>query len=414
MITAEKSPRSINRYFYDELERLVSGIIPADASVCRIGAGAPPAQGRFDYLVITSLDRIHDIQELFESLKPLCHHRTKLVLLNFSFLWEPIFNLAERLGLRRSQPRQNRIPTHHIVNLLRLTNFQEVKWSSHLLLPVYIPLLSNLVNRLLAPHSPFRYLASTDVIVARLLIKADRPVCCSVVVPCKDEKRNIEPLLRRMPRLADETEIVLVDDRSTDGTREEMERCAKLYPYQEIKIIEGPGICKAEAVRAGCHAATGEILAILDADLAVPPEELPQCIRPLLDGTADFVNTIRFVYPQQDGAMRWLNVLGNRAFALIFTILLRQRINDTLSGTKVFWKKDYENISRLKEFWIWRDQWGDFEQLLGASKLGLKIADIPVHYAERTHGETKMKNRFKNGLHMLKLCLGGLIRLRFG
>lgn len=435
MVSIRMTIRQLNHYFYDQQYQIISGIIPEGAAICHVGYDSPwlltqlkPAHSRgvrisdnifsnekFDYIVVTSLGYVPDIQELFLSLKPLLHSRTKVILLNYNFLWEPVFKLAEKIGLRRPQPPQgqNMIPTHQVVNLLRLTNFQEVKWSSHVLVPIYIPVISNVFNRFLAPHFPFRYFSSTDVIVARPLIKPDRPICCSVIVPCKNEKGNIELLFKRIPKLADGTEMILIDDRSTDGTKEEMERCARLYTDLKIRIIEGPGICKAEAVRVACKQASGDIIAILDADLAVMPEELPKCIQPLLDGTADFVNTVRFVYPQEGRAMRWLNIVGNRVFAMIFTVLLRQRIGDTLSGTKVFWKKDYENIDRLKTHWIWRDQWGDFEQLLGASKLGLKIADIPVHYAERTYGDTKMKNRFKNGIHMLKLCLGGLIRLRF-
>ena len=252
----------------------------------------------------------------------------------------------------------------------------------------------------------------THILVARVKTLPPRPVRCSVVIPCKNERGHIAPIVERMAQVGDETELVFVDDCSTDGTAEEIQRCIAEYPDKNIQLVQGPGISKGKAVRVGFHAATGDVIGILDADIAVAPEELPKCFDPLINGHADFVNTVRFVYPQQGRAMRIPNILGNKVFALIFSVLLQQRIGDTLCGTKVFWKKDYKNIELYKDFWIWRDRWGDFEQLLGASKLGLKIIDVPVHYMERTYGETKMKNRLENSLLMLKVCLAGLLKLR--
>lgn len=448
-----------NSYYYQDLYRIIAKVIPPGSLVCHIGCDTPgllnflaPSEGlgicltemqkeslqqvaanqaclkfqtidsmesknqKFDFIVVTSLGYFFDIQDLIQKVRYICHPHSRVLFINYNFLWEPLFFLAEKIKLRMPQPiqRQNMVPTHHVVNLIQLAQFQLVKWSSHLLFPLFIPFFSPICNRFLVSIFPFQYLASTEIIVIRPIQKMDGPIPLSVVVPCKNEKGNIEAIVTRTLAMNPAPEIILVDDQSTDGTLEEMRRCITMYGNEKIRVVQGPGQCKAEAVRAGIHAATGELIAILDADLAVAPEELPRCLQPLLDGTADFVNTIRFVYPQENKAMRWLNIFGNRLFALIFTYLLRQRIGDTLSGTKVFWKKDYLKIDALKNDWIWRDQWGDFEQLLGASRLGLKIVDIPVHYAERTYGETKMKNRLKNGLHMLKLCLGGLIRLRFG
>ncbi len=335
--------------------------------------------------------------------------------MNYNTLWTPLFILAEKLKLRMPQTilRENMIPSTHIINLLQLSQLGLVYWGKHILMPVNIPLLSWLANRFFASFFPFRLFSSTDILIARPLKKRKSPITCSVIVPCKNERGHIEDIASRMPQLTQSTEIVFVDDKSDDNTADEMRRMQKLYPQHNILIVDGPGIGKAEAVRAGIHVSKGDIIAILDADLAVAPEELPKCIQPLLDSSADFVNTVRFVYPQDAGAMRFANIIGNRAFALVFTFLLRQRITDTLSGTKVFWREDYAHIDRLKTNWIWRDKWGDFEQLLGASKMGLKIVDIPVHYMERTYGKTKMNKRFQNGVHMLKLCLGGLLNLRF-
>lgn len=444
-----------NRYYYVLLERLLADHIPPGSSVCHFGCdsvrllrslrpstgvgiclsdrfvelcaerapefafygeewnGTPDGE-TFDYIVLTNAGYLFDIQETIKRLHRLCHHRTKLLIVNNNYWWEPLFSLAGRVKLRMPQPteRQNWIPTHVIMDMIRLAGMEMVRWDAHILIPFLIPFVSWFCNKFLSSIFPLRFFAMTHILIARTRMKPPRPVRVSVVVPCKDERGHIEPIVERMPAVGDETEIVFVDDRSTDGTDEEIQRCIDLYPDKMIRCVEGPGISKGEAVRTGFHAATGDILAILDADIAVAPEELPRSTNPLIDGYADFVNTVRFVYPQQGGAMRWLNIMGNKVFAWIFSILLQQRVGDTLCGTKVFWKRDYEHIERYKDFWVWRDRWGDFEQLLGASKLGLKIVDVPVHYMERSYGVTKMANRLENGVLMLKVSLAGLFKLR--
>ncbi len=445
-----------NRYYYVLLERLLSDHIPPDQRVCHFGCDTTrfletfrPSRGvgiclsdrfvelcsrrapgysfygdqweealageTFDYIVLTNPGYLFDIQDALHRLNALVHHRTKIIIVNSNYLWEPLFVVAEKLHLLMPQltQKQNWIPTHVITNMIQMAGMELVRWDSHALVPFFIPFVSWFCNKFLSSIFPFRYFSMTHIMIARTRMAPPRPVRVSVIVPCKDEKGHIEQIVERMVDLGDGTELVFVDDRSTDGTGNEVRRCAELYPEINIRCVEGPGVSKGEAVRVGFRAATGDILAILDADIAVAPEELPKSVAPLIKGHADFVNTVRFVYPQQGGAMRWLNIMGNKAFAWLFSIILQQRIGDTLCGTKVFWKKDYENIERYKDFWVWRDRWGDFEQLLGASKLGLKIIDVPVHYMERSYGETKMSNRLENGLLMLRVSLAGLFKLRF-
>jgi hypothetical protein len=444
-----------NRYYYSLLKGLVSDHIPPGSRVCHVGCDTggfleslEPAEGvgiclsgrfaeicserhpeftfyytgweeqlsgsEFDYILLTNPGYLFDIQEVLDRLEALCHNRTKLIVVNNNYLWEPVFSIGEKLGLRVPQPvrKQNFVPTHVIEDMLVLAGMETVRWDAHILIPFFIPLVSWFCNKLFSSVFPFRLFSLVHILIARTRKTPPRPVKVSVVVPCKDEKGHIEPIIKRMVKTGDETELLFVDDRSTDGTGDEVRRCMELYPDIDIRCVEGPGISKGEAVRVGFEAASGDILAILDADIAVAPEELPKSVDPLIEGHADFVNTVRFVYPQQGGAMRWLNIMGNKVFAFIFSVILQQRIGDTLSGTKVFWKEDYKNIARYKNFWIWRDRWGDFEQLLGASKLGLKIMDVPVHYMERTYGVTKMKNRLENGILMLKVSFAGLFKLR--
>ena len=256
----------------------------------------------------------------------------------------------------------------------------------------------------------------THVVVARM---SPPPVpketlSVSVIIPCKDEKGNVEDAVRRMPRLGGQTEIIFCDDKSTDGTPEEVMRVRSRYPQQQIRLEQGPGICKSKNVWTGFNAATSDVLMILDADLTTMPEELVYFMDAIASGQAEFVNGSRLVYPVPKGAMNGANMLGNKFFSVAFTFLLGQRVKDTLCGTKVLWRSDWQRIKPMLGSWGTEDRWGDYELLFGAAKLHLKILDLPVHYQERIYGSTKMTKVFRNGLIMLKMCWHGFLKLKLG
>jgi len=89
--------------------------------------------------------------------------------------------------------------------------------------------------------------------------------------------------------------------------------------------------------------------------------------------------------------MRFFNKLGNVAFSQLFTYLLQQPIKDTLCGTKVLWRKDYERIAAARSYFGDFDPFGDFDLIFGAARLGLKIAELPVRYRDRSYGETNIQ-----------------------
>jgi glycosyltransferase involved in cell wall biosynthesis len=235
-----------------------------------------------------------------------------------------------------------------------------------------------------------------------------------VIIPCKDEKGNVDAAVRRIPQLGRETEIIFCDDQSTDGTADEIMRVRASYPYKNVRFEKGPGICKSKNVWTGFDAATCDILMILDADLTTMPEELSYFLEVIASGQAEFVNGSRLVYPVPKGAMNTANMLGNKFFSVVFSYLLGQRIKDTLCGTKVLWRSDWQRIKPILESWGMDDRWGDYELLFGAAKLNLKILDLPVHYQERIYGSTKMTKVFRNGLVMLKMCWHGFLKLKLG
>jgi len=374
------------------------------------------ADENFDYILFNDIGDTVDVLEALRNLKPLCQRHTRLLITTYNHLWEPLVSFAEWVGMKVPRTEQNWLSIADVQNLLRLAGFEALETHRIVLLPKYIPLLSGFLNRFCARLPFLSKLCMTQVVVARMLPSPISPeeLSVSVIIPCKNEKGNVEEAVRRIPALAARTEIIFCDDRSTDGTAEEVLRVQAAYPEKNIGLECGPGVCKSRNVWTGFNAATGDILMILDADLTTIPEELPYFIDVIASGQAEFVNGSRLVYPVPRGAMNGANMLGNKFFSVAFTYLLGQRVKDTLCGTKVLWRNDWKRIKPFVGTWGIEDRWGDYELLFGAAKLNLKILDLPVHYQERIYGSTKMTKVFRNGLIMLKMCWHGFLKLKLG
>jgi hypothetical protein len=369
---------------------------------------------KFDYVLFSHIFDTVDLLAALERMHNCCHRDSRLVVYSYNYLWQPILELGSRWGLRIPSFQPNWISEYDLKGFLDLAGFEVIRTHRRFLFPKWLPGISYLLNGLLATFPGFRKLSLVQITVARPKpqLRTAEDVTVSVVIPCKNERDNIAPAVARIPQLGKRTEILFCDDRSTDGTGEEVRRLIALHPERNIRLLQGPGICKAENVWTGFRAATGDILMILDGDLAVMPEELPYFLNALLSGTGEFINGSRLVYPIPQFAMKVSNTLGNKAFGALFSYLLDQRIKDTLCGTKVLWRKDWQRIEPDLGNWGIQDRWGDYELLFGASKLHLPIQDLPVHYQERIYGVTKMTRVFSNGLRMLGICWGAWRRLK--
>jgi len=370
----------------------------------------------FDYILFNDIGDTVDVLQALRNLRPLCKRHTRVLVTTYNHLWEPFVTFAEWVGMKVPRTEQNWLSTTDIRNLLKLAGFEALETHRIVLLPKYLPLLSGFLNHFCARLPFLSKLCMTQVVVARMLPPPVLPeeLAVSVVIPCKNEKGNVEDAVRRIPPLAGRTELIFCDDQSTDGTVAEVLRVQSRYPEKNIRLEHGPGVCKSRNVWTGFDAATGDILMILDADLTTIPEELPYFVDVIVSGQAEFVNGSRLVYPVPKGAMNGANMLGNKFFSVAFTYLLGQRVKDTLCGTKVLWRSDWERIKPMLGLWGTEDRWGDYELLFGAAKLNLKILDLPVHYQERIYGSTKMTKVFRNGLVMLKMCWHGFLKLKLG
>jgi len=364
---------------------------------------------RFDFVVLSNVTGdLVDVQRVLASVRALCHERTRIVVTDFNYLWGPLVRLAEALGLKPRQRQQNWLQLDDLENLLALTGFEPIKSGRDLLCPAPLPVIADFVNDWIGNLPVVARLSANALIVARVAPKGpakDRTV--SVVVACRDERGNIEELVRTVPRMGLGTELIFVDGRSTDGTVEEIERCIaarrELNPgLDDIRVLVQPGKGKGDAVRAGFDVARGDVLMILDADITVRSEDLPKFYRALVDGKGELINGSRLVYPMEDQAMRFLNLLGNHFFGRLFSWLLDQRLTDTLCGTKVLYKQDYEQIKAGRSFFGDFDPFGDFDLLFGAAKQNLKIREVPIRYRNREYGEIKI-DRVRHGLLLLQM-----------
>lgn len=447
-------------YYHRELERFCRSAIPAGSSVLEIGCGTgellaalEPREGlgidlspemirlarerfpelewrvadaesmtigrRFDYVVMSDLlGHLEDIWAAFQELKTVTHPSTRVVITYYNFLWEPILRLAERVGQRTPLRLQNWLSVEDIENLLALCDFEVVRRGYRFYLPKHVPGVSWLVNRLL-PMIPFMSrLGLIEYVVARPRVVEPVPRTAdptfSVIVPCRDERGNIAAAVERIPDLGASTEIVFVEGGSTDGTREEIERQIASHPEKQIRlVIQDPPGGKGNAVRSGFDEAKGDILMILDADLTVAPEDLPKFGRAIVEAKGELINGTRLVYPMERQAMRFLNLIGNRVFSFLFSWILEQRITDTLCGTKVLRRRDYERIKANRAYFGDFDPFGDFDLLFGAAKLNLKITELPIRYRERSYGETKI-SRFRHGLLLLRMSWIAFRKLKAG
>jgi len=370
---------------------------------------------RFDIVFLQGIvSYAADIQEVLEVLQPVCHPDTRVVLLSYNAFWQPVLKLATSLRARQASPDENWLSSQDVKNLLLLSGYELISHRRRVLLPPKLPIVSSVVNRLFATLPGTTWLGLCDWYVARAK-PAERPHGkVSVVVPARNEAGNIRRILDEMPKMGSGVEVIFVEGHSKDDTWETIQREAQRYKgHATVRTMQQKGKGKKDASFLGFDEATGDVLMILDADITVPPADLPKFYEAVRTGKGEFINGTRLVYPMQDEAMRFLNLLGNRFFAAAFSYIMGQPLKDTLCGTKVLTRRNWERLDELRksEFGE-RDPFGDFDLLFGASRLQLKIIEVPIRYQARTYGETNI-NRWSHGWMLLKMSAWGLQSLKF-
>jgi SAM-dependent methyltransferase len=380
---------------------------------------------QFDIIILSDLvNDAWDVQAVLEQIRPLCKADTRLILNFYSRVYQPALNLASALGLAKRLLPQNWLTPEDTENLLHLAGFEVVRHQREILFPLPIPIVRDLFNKILIKIWPFNSFAWTNVLIARLQPVAERLITgealglppekpsVSVIIPARNEAGNIEAAFQRIPRMGSHTELIFVEGHSKDDTFATIQQAINNHPEWDACLLRQPGKGKADAVRLGFEKASGDILIILDADLTVRPEELPRFYQALVDGKGDFINGVRLVYPMQEQAMRFLNLLGNKFFSLAFSWLLGQPIKDTLCGTKVLRKQHYARIVANRAYFGEFDPFGDYDLIFGAAKQNLKIVDMPIRYQDRTYGSTNI-DRWRHGLLLFRMLAIAALRLKF-
>jgi SAM-dependent methyltransferase len=374
---------------------------------------------KFDLIILSNLiGFVGDVQHVLEQLKPCCHANTKIIVQYYNSFWEPLIKFSEAIGVKYKTPNQNWLSMRDITNLLFVSGFEVYRTSKRMIFPIYIPFLSRFLNKYLAKFPPFRFFSFNNYNFAKPLPEIHEETyrhkySTTVVIPARNESGNIENAIQRLPQFGKHLEIIFVEGNSTDDTWAKIQEIQNKYSAtHDIKITQQKGKGKADAVREGYKIATGDILMILDADLTVPPEDLPKFYNAIAGNRGDFINGTRLVYPMDKEAMRFLNYLGNHFFSWAFTWLLEQRFKDTLCGTKVMFRKDYLKLIKNRRYFGDFDPFGDFDLLFGAHKLNLKIVEVPIRYRERTYGSTNI-SRFKHGVILLRMCLFASRKCKF-
>ncbi len=443
-----------NRFYHKTLEKHFSFVIPEGSTVLELGCGTgdllnsvKPGKGvgvdfsenmikiarekypdlefvladamefksdtKFDYIILSDLlTSLWDIQSVLHNIKGLITPRTKLVISTYNFVWEPLLILGEFLRIKAKQPLQNWLSVKDIENLLNLVGFEKIKVERKLLFPKYIPIINFIFNKFLANLPVINHLGLINLITARPVEESDKQYSISIIIPARNEEGNIENAILRTPEFGSHQEFIFIEGNSQDNTYEEMLRVQKAYPDKDIKVMQQTGRNKGNAVREAFDAATSDILMILDADLTTPPEDMDKFYNALAQNKGEFINGCRLVYPMEKEAMRFLNLMGNKFFGWFFSYLLGQRLKDTLCGTKVLFKKDYELIKQNRSYFGDFDPFGDFDLIFGAAKLNLKITEVVVRYRSREYGSTQI-SRFSQGWLLIKMSLFAARKIKF-
>jgi SAM-dependent methyltransferase len=451
---AAKRPRESRRLYPRLLARYFAFLVPPGARVLEIGCGlgdllaaVRPARGvgvdfspktielararhpelefhvgealtfdtaeTFDYVILSDLvNDLPDVQAVLERLQRVARPDTRLVINFFNNVWRPILAAAERVGAKAPAPAQNWLSLGDMNNLLHLAGWETIKQDERIVWPVATPLVASLANRWLAPLCGAVCLTILVVARPRPMPRAATEYTCTVVIPARNEAGNIAAAVARTPEMGLGTEIIFIEGHSTDHTWDEIQRVKAENPGRRISVLKQQSRGKGGAVREAFAKATGDLLFILDADLTMPPEQLPKFYEVARSGIADFVNGVRLVYPMEHEAMQFANMVANHLFGLTFSWLLGQRIKDTLCGTKVIFRRDYEALARNRSYFGDFDPFGDFDLLFGAAKLNLRIIDLPIRYQARQYGSTNIQ-RWRHGVLLLRMALVAAARLKF-
>lgn len=370
---------------------------------------------KFDYIVLNGvLGKTGDMFKVLKNVQMACRPATKVLIYQYNYLWQWILALAEKMSFKKKEGVQNWLSVSDATTYLEGANFQVTRIFRRTIFPSNFLGLGRILNFITVVLPFFDPLELDQFIVARPephLFPKESPESLTICITVRNEKGNIEKIVKLIPRICKDQEILFVEGHSTDGTREEILRMIKKYPSKNIRVMGQPGIGQGDATRVGFKAAKGEIIIIYEGDDTSDPRDIEYFYKAMRNGRFEFIEGSRFVYPLDKKAMPIINQFGNIFFAKWFSFFLGQRTTDVLSGIKAILKRDFDVIyDRWGNLGV-EDPFGDFELLYGAARMGLKIGGIPIRYYPRTYGQPKTRP-FTHGPYLLKMAINGYLLFR--
>ena len=366
-----------------------------------------------DTVLIADIEHQSNPTSNLLNLSRLIKDNAKIVILSKNLTWM-VFIKFLKIFFDFSPVKNNFLPSSYLNNLYSSCNLEIVRTERLIVIPIYIPFITTIVNRIFRLPILNIFCLNNVTILKKINQNFEKNINkkVSFIIPCKNEENNIKLFENEIINNNQSYEYLFGDDNSTDNTYEEIEKLSKKLPNNNIDKYKGPGICKSENVYKGIEYSSGEIIVIYDADLTVSFEDIKFSLNILNSTNADFINCTRMIYPQKEGAMKFFNFIGNSIFASLFSLLFKKKITDTLCGTKIFYKKDWAKIKKDISKWGTKDLWGDFDLLIGAYKNNLKITEVPVTYYERKEEGTKMTSLMSNAIRMFYIVISSYYKLR--
>ncbi len=365
----------------------------------------------YDLIVVTDIFELtSDIYKFLESLNNSINHNGKLLITSINTKWNLFLYFFEILNLKNKSKPRSYIHPKKINTIAKSAGFELIKSYSRQIFPFKLLRIGNILNRFFEIFLNIFSLGINNYMLFSKTSNKYQSFSKTIIVPAKNEEKNLPILFSRMPDMGDNVEFIIVCAKSKDQTYESAKKIRDENKNLNIKVTKQISKGKAGAVYEAIENSDGELLAILDSDLSVDPETLPTFFSIVEEGRADFVNGTRLIYKMEDGAMRRINNIGNILFQFIISYIINQKLTDSLCGTKVFKRNLVSKIYEWQNILRSRDPFGDFDLIFSSAYFGNKILEYPVHYRSRIYGETQI-SRFRDGFKLILYLLESTIKL---
>lgn len=357
---------------------------------------------KYDCIVLSDMFEVNDdILGLLKLLKKNLNNDGTILLTSITPIWDGVLSILEMLNLKNKSKKRSYIHLNKLSAVLDTINFQITGKRTRQYFPFKLFYFGNIINNFLEIILYFfNFGIRSYFTIKEIEDTAEKDVLSkTIIVPAKNEEGNLNELINRIPYLGNNVEVIISCGISNDNTLG-MAKSLKSDNFI-IKVIEQTSKGKANAVWEACEQSSNDLIAILDADLSVDPEELSSFFELIETKKCDFVNGTRLIYSMEKGSMRFINNFGNRLFQYVVSKIIRLPLTDSLCGTKVFKKNLYEKIKKWQSVVKIKDPFGDFDLLFAAAYSSQKIVEYPIHYRARKYGTTQIR-RFKDGFKLIK------------